>query len=416
MIASSMSSSHRCPVVIDVGTSYTKAGFGGNLDPSAVFSSSVSASRSENTPLSHSPSTAAAKPKSSYPIKNGVVVNWSDFEELVSECFHERLVVDSREHPVLMTEPPLNPPENRETLAEVMFETFQVPALHIGIQAVLALYGQHALCQLQQQGTYGTPDMDVSSITFSTADLTGTVVDSGDGITHVVPIINGYVVGSAIKSIPLAGSTITSVVENMLRDRGAPLPMDNCLQLCRDIKERHCYVCKRMDRELAKWDDPADTSCVPATYVLTPTDGTAPVPLSIERERFLAPECYFQPQLAGLDVPPLQTLIDQAVLHCAIDARRKLYGSICLSGGSTLCRHFDRRLQLEVQQIVRSRLTEQSTGVIVKVDRHPKQGHAVWVGGSLLSAASIFVKNCHTREHYLEYGPSICRRSHVMLD
>lgn len=83
------------------------------------------------------------------------------------------------------------------------------------------------------QGTYKTADMDVSSISYASGDLTGTVIDSGDGITHIVPIINGYVVATAIKSIPLAGSTITTFVEQKLRERGAPLPSDNCLQLCR---------------------------------------------------------------------------------------------------------------------------------------------------------------------------------------
>ena len=77
--------------------------------------------------------------------------------------------------------------------------------------------------------------MDMSSTSFTTGDLTGTVIDSGDGITHVVPIINGYVVATAIKSIPLAGSTITTYVEQNLRQRSAPLPSDNCLQLCRCV-------------------------------------------------------------------------------------------------------------------------------------------------------------------------------------
>lgn len=86
----------------------------------------------------------------------------------------------------------------------------------------------------------------------------------------------------------------------------------------------------------------------------------------------------------------------------------------CLQGGSTQFRHFDRRLQLEVQHRVNGRLSSLSTGVPVKVHKHPKQRFAVWVGGSLLSAAPIFQTNCHTREEYLERGPSVCRQSHIM--
>ena len=43
------------------------------------------------------------------------------------------------QHPVLLTEAPLNPSKNREKAAEVFFETFNVPALFISMQAVLSL-------------------------------------------------------------------------------------------------------------------------------------------------------------------------------------------------------------------------------------------------------------------------------------
>jgi actin-related protein 3 len=83
------------------------------------------------------------------------------------------------------------------------------------------------------QEAYGTADADVASVEYSTADLTGTVIDSGDGVTHVVPIVNGYVVGPAIQSMSLAGSTITSFIAEKLEARGETLPKDKCLQVCR---------------------------------------------------------------------------------------------------------------------------------------------------------------------------------------
>ena len=48
--------------------------------------------------------------------------------------------LDTTEQPVILTEPPLNAPENRELTAEILFETFNVPGLYIGMQATLALY------------------------------------------------------------------------------------------------------------------------------------------------------------------------------------------------------------------------------------------------------------------------------------
>jgi len=104
----------------------------------------------------------------------------------------------------VLTEPPMNTPENWEQMAEIMFETFDVNGLFIGVQAVLALYA----------GVYATGKEVRGS------DLTGTVVDSGDGVTHVIPISNGFPVVGSIKHIPIAGWNITEFIMQTLRDRG----------------------------------------------------------------------------------------------------------------------------------------------------------------------------------------------------
>lgn len=69
--------------------------------------------------------------------------------------------------------------------------------------------------------------------------LTGTVIDSGEGVTHVIPVAEGYVIGSSIKSIPIAGRDITYFVQSLLRDRGEP---DSSLKTAEKIKEEFCYV------------------------------------------------------------------------------------------------------------------------------------------------------------------------------
>jgi actin-related protein 3 len=105
---------------------------------------------------------------------------------------------------------------------------------------------------------------------------------------------------------------------------------DACMQ-CRGIKEKHCYVCKDMNRELKKFKDPAVTNCTAATYAFKDKQTGKSVSLSVQQERFQAPELYFQPQLANLDMPALPKLVDQAILKSPIDARRRLYSSIWLS-------------------------------------------------------------------------------------
>jgi actin-related protein len=100
---------------------------------------------------------------------------------------------------------------------------------------------------------------------------------------------------------------------------------------CRGIKEKNCYVCKNLDREMQKFKDPAVTSCTPAKYSYTDKRTGKVAHVMVHQERFQGPELYFKPHIANLDVPPLPQLVDQAVMLCPIDARRKLYSSIWLS-------------------------------------------------------------------------------------
>lgn len=120
-------------------------------------------------------------------------------------------------HNFILTEPPLNTPENREQMAEIMFETFNVNGLFIGVQATLALYAQIA----------GASD----SHSLSQGDLTGTVIDSGDGVTHVFPVSDGFVIGSCVRHIPLAGKDITKFIMQHLRDRGEQFAAEDGLDI-----------------------------------------------------------------------------------------------------------------------------------------------------------------------------------------
>merc|ERR1711916_51254 len=142
------------------------------------------------------------------------------------------------EHGFVLTEPPANPPENREYTAEVMFETFGVERLFIAVQGVLALTASWTSQKAQKLGLSGLS--------------TGTVIDSGDGVTHVIPIVEGFVVSNAIKHIPLAGRDITNFVLEQLRDRGENLPPEEALRLAQRVKEQHCYIAKDIADEFNK--------------------------------------------------------------------------------------------------------------------------------------------------------------------
>ncbi|KAG9394225.1 Actin-related protein [Carpediemonas membranifera] len=350
---------------------------------------------------------AIAKQKSyglSYPVRHGLIENWDQMEKFWSQALFQYLHCDPEEHNFLLTEPPLNTPENREQTAEIWFETFNAGGIYIAVQAVLALCASW------------------TSKKSASRQLTGTVIDSGDGVTHVIPVSDGAVIASAIKHIPIAGRDFTNFTMNMMRGR-EKMPTADALQIAMRMKERHAYVCKDLKREILAFD------ASPADYIklYTGMDRINMKTFEVEMgyERFMAPEIFFNPAIYSGDfVTPLPDLVDQTIQACPIDCRKPLYNNIVLSGGSTMFQNFSKRLQRDIKKLANDRIKyshEVSGGRIplaeldVNVVSHKKQRYAVWYGGSLLSTTPEFGTGMvHTREDYLEYGPSICRHNPVL--
>lgn len=229
--------------------------------------------------------------------------------------------------------------------------------------------------------------------------MTGTVIDSGDGVTHVIPVAEGYVIGSSIKSIPIAGRDITYFVQSLLRDRGEP---DSSLKTAQEIKEEYCYVCPDIVNEFGKYD--RDRSRFLKHVVAQP--GGRQVNVDVGYERFLAPEIFFNPEIYSSDfLTPLPVVVDGVIQSSPIDVRRGLYKNIVLSGGSTLYKDFGRRLQRDIKQLVDARIRQsevrsggaKSGGLEVQVITHKRQRHGPWFGGSLLGQTPEFRSYCHTK-------------------
>lgn len=279
------------------------------------------------------------------------------------------------------TSQPLNPPENRENTAEIFFESFNCAGLYIAVQAVLALAASWTSSKVQDRS------------------LTGTVIDSGDGVTHVIPVAEGYVIGSSIKSIPIAGRDLTYFVQSLLRDRGEP---DSSLKTAQEIKEEYCYVCPDIVKEFSRFD--RDPTRFVKHNVLQP--GGRQTTVDVGYERFLAPEIFFNPEIYSSDfLTPLPTVVDGVIQSSPIDVRRGLYKNIVLSGGSTLYKDFGRRLQRDIKQLVDARIRAsevksggaRSGGLEVQVITHKRQRHGPWFGGSLLGQTPEFRSYCHTK-------------------
>ncbi len=285
-----------------------------------------------------------------------------------------------------------------------MFETFNVPGLYIAVQAVLALAASWTSKQVTERV------------------LTGTVIDSGDGVTHVIPVADGYVIGSSIKHIPIAGKDITAFVQQLMREReGASIPSAESYDVARRVKEQFSYVCPDVVKEFKKYDqEPAKwlKQCQEQESV-----SKRPFQYEVGHERFLAPEVFFSPEILNSDyIVPLPKVVDDVIQSCPIDTRRGLYKNIVLSGGSTMFKDFGKRLQRDVKRAVDFRIkrSEQLSGGAVKatpidvnVISHHMQRYAVWFGGSMLASTPEFFKVCHTKAQYEEHGPSIARHNPV---
>lgn len=402
--------------VIDNGTGYTKLGFAGNTEPQYIMPSAIAVKETGKVGGKgsirgiddldfHIGDDALDIPSYStkWPIRHGIVEDWDLMERFWEQCIFKYLRAEPEDHYFLLTEPPLNTPENREYTAEIMFESFNVPGLYIAVQAVLALAASWTSRQVGER------------------TLTGTVIDSGDGVTHVIPVAEGYVIGSCIKHIPIAGRDITYFIQQLLRERETGIPVEQSLETAKAIKERFCYTCPDIAKEFNKYD--ADPAKWIKQYEGINSINKKPFGIDVGYERFLGPEIFFHPEFSNPDfTTSISEAVDSVIQNTPIDVRRPLYKNIVLSGGSTMFRDFGRRLQRDVKRVVDARLkmSEQlSEGRIkpkpidVAVITHSMQRYAVWFGGSMLASTPEFYTVCHTKAQYDECGPSIARHNPV---
>ncbi|XP_063284159.1 uncharacterized protein LOC134569180 [Pelobates fuscus] len=363
-------------VVIDNGSGVIKIGFAGEDKPRYVYSNMVG--RPKYLPIivgagqrDYYIGEEAQERRGilslSYPVEHGVVTSWDDMELIWSYGYNNNLKINASDRPLLVSEVPLNPCFNREKMMTVLFEGFSVPATYVSIQAVLALY--------------------------SSGKVTGCVVDIGEGVTHTVPVFEGYCLQHAVLRLDLAGKDLTNYLMRILNESGVSFSTTSEREIVNDMKERLCYVA--FDVECESMRPRADLE---KEYKLP--DGKI---ITIHKERYKCPETLFHPARIGMESQGIDRMCFNSIMKCDIDIRSTLCSNVLLSGGSSMFHGIGERMSKELASLI-----PPESPLNVNTSTDPLL--AVWMGGSILSSLSAFQHMWVTQAEYLEVGPNIVHR------
>ncbi|KAM5221505.1 actin-related protein T1-like [Ctenodactylus gundi] len=360
-------------VIFDSGSGFSKAGLSGDIVPRKIFNSVVGYPKSNislggrNRGRYFVGKEAQNNVGSLYlhhPVERGLVTRWDDMEKLWKHLFERELGVDPKEQPVLLTEASLNPREARERIAEIMFETFNVPALYLSNHAVATL--------------------------FASACDTGLVVDSGDQVTCAVPVFGGLAVPQAVTKLSLGGRQITEHLLWHFLDRDCTYPCVLNRAVLDDVKEKLCYIPWCSEKESYK------------RRLEVPRDYTLPDGHVIHMEEHLcqAPEALFCPQKLGIQDLGLSEMVYDSILKCDTDMQQRMFAGIVLSGGSTLFPGLEERLLGELKQLT-------GQGTFINISDPPDRCFSAWKGASIMASMSAFKQMWATSDEFKEFGKSV---------
>lgn len=381
------------PVICDTGTGVIKAGFAGDKEPVLSFPNLLGRpmlrydaalggnQKVSDLEIGNRATELRAMLQLSRPIQNGIIQNWDDMEA-VWDYTWDKLQINPAEHKVVQTEAALNPARNRERMVETMFERYGFDGVNISIQAIMALSSQ--------------------------GYRSGFVVDSGDGVTHLVPVADGYLEPALVERVNLAGRHVTEHLMKLLVGQGHPLNYKADMETVREMKQKLCYVAYDLQAEqkLAR-----ETTLVQRQYTLPDTRV-----MRIGAERFLAPEILFTPS-DDANGMGLAQLVYNTIRKSDMHVQKDYFSHILLAGGTTMFPGLSSRLEKDLRKLYVDQVLqgdqERAKRFRCIVEDPPQRQHMVFLGASVSAKAQVDSSNSTffmSRKEYEDCGARAVQR------
>eukprot|EP00730_Choanoeca_flexa_P001596 TRINITY_DN10703_c0_g1_i1.p1 TRINITY_DN10703_c0_g1~~TRINITY_DN10703_c0_g1_i1.p1 ORF type:complete len:1108 (+),score=353.02 TRINITY_DN10703_c0_g1_i1:158-3325(+) len=374
----------RNTLIFDIGSCSARAGFAepsGVAWPSVYQPACVGIPKAEDGEYSFGMEAllpaARAHANIRYPLRTAT--NFSDHMdadllEAVYGNLFDRLEVDSSERTVIVTEPQYASDRDRARLAEIMFETYNVPSLYMKSQSLLSMYSYNA--------------------------TTGIIVDIGDRL-DIIPLDSGYVIEKGVTKMRTGGGRVSEALTRMMSEAGHRFfsPVEHYVG--RYVKERLAYVANDY-QEALKFEEEGkiEAGHVDVRRFAMPDQTKT---FSLTGQRFRCTEGLFQPHLWGKDTPGLHELVHKAIMATAIDMRKTMSRNIFLAGGGTMIPGLADRLEEELRFML-------PASSPVKVHGAPYRQHAAIQGASILASLPNFASLCVWNEDWQEGGSDVLRK------